>query len=50
MADDKRNRPDPQPSTEGPDRQRNRDRKPGGNIESPDRSSERRPDQEEPQE
>jgi hypothetical protein len=50
MADDKRNRPDPQPSGTEADRQRNRDRKPGGNIESPDRSSEPRQDQEEPQE
>lgn len=50
MADDKRNRPDPQPSgNEGPDRQRNRDRKPGG-TESPGSGRARREDKEEPQE
>jgi len=53
MADDKRNRGDQQPPAgdQGPDRQRNRDRKPGGgSIESPESTRPRREDEQEPQE
>jgi hypothetical protein len=50
MAEDKRNRPDQQPSgNERRDRQRNRDRKPGG-TESPGSGRARREDEEQPQE
>ena len=52
MADDKRNRGDQQPPAgdEAADRQRNRDRKPGGSIESPESTRTRRDDELEPQE
>ena len=52
MPDDKRNRPDQQPGgDQGPDRQRNRDRKPGGgSMESPESTRTRREDEQEPQE
>lgn len=51
MADDKRNRPDQPPSSNpAPDRQGDRDRKPGGGMESPGSDRPRREDEEEPQE
>ena len=50
MPDDKRNRPEqPQSGNQGPDRDRSRDRKPGG-TESPGSGRARREDEEEPQE
>ena len=52
MADDKRNRGDQQHGgNQGPDRQRNRDRKPGsGSMESPGEPRRAAEDEEEPQE
>jgi hypothetical protein len=50
MADDKRNRPDPQQGDNQPNRQRDKERHPGGgSIESPDRERPRREDENEPQ-
>jgi hypothetical protein len=49
MADDKRNRPEqPQSGNQGQDRQK--DRKPGGSMESPDSDRQRREDEDESQE
>jgi hypothetical protein len=51
MADDKRNRPDQQQGDNQPNRQRDKERRPGGgNIESPDNSQRpRKDDESEPQ-
>jgi hypothetical protein len=51
MADEKRNRPDQQQSDNQPNRQRDKERRPGGggSIESPDSDRPRREDENEPQ-
>lgn len=51
MADDKRNREQPSGGDQKQDRQRNRDRKPGGgSMESPESTPTRREDEQTPQE
>jgi len=50
MADDKRNRPDEKQGDNQPNRQRDKERRPGGgSIESPDSDRPRREDENEPQ-
>jgi hypothetical protein len=49
MAEDKRNRGDQQQGNPGEDRERRKDRKPGG-MESPGTGRSRQQDEEEPQE